>query len=158
MLEKPKKKSKSSRPGTSSSKHSKSKGKNKEGSTSEKIDDGNNFNYEISKSSSEDEENSEKEVDRPIKMMNELENRLKAIEHRDNLQEVGVVRLYLVEWDTSPYPLKFMALTLQTFDGKGFPNQHIYYFKSQTGNVVSNDAIMAHLFIGTSRGLPSNSS
>ena len=26
---------------------------------------------------------------------------------------------------------------------------NIYYFKSQTGNVVSNDAIMAHLFIST---------
>jgi len=28
-------------------------------------------------------------------------------------------------------------------------NQHIYYFKSQRGNVVSNDAILARLFIGT---------
>jgi len=25
----------------------------------------------------------------------------------------------------------------------------MYYFKSQTGNIVSNDAIMAHFFIGT---------
>jgi len=35
----------------------------------------------------------------------------------------------------------------------GSPNQHIYYFKSQTGNVVSNDVIMAHLFIGTLKGV-----
>ena len=28
-------------------------------------------------------------------------------------------------------------------------DRHIYYFKSQTRNVVSNDAILAHLFIGT---------
>jgi len=32
-------------------------------------------------------------------------------------------------------------------------NQHIYYFKSQTGNVVSNDAIMARLFVGTLKGV-----
>jgi len=46
------------------------------------------------------------------------------------------------------YPPKFKAPTLQAFDGKGSPNQHIYYFKSHTENVVSNDAILAHLFIG----------
>ena len=28
-----------------------------------------------------------------------------------------------------------------------------YYFKSQTRNVVSNDVIMAHLFIGTLKGV-----
>ena len=32
-------------------------------------------------------------------------------------------------------------------------NQHIYYFKSQTRNVVDNDAILAHLFISTLKGL-----
>ena len=32
-------------------------------------------------------------------------------------------------------------------------NQHIYYFKSQMGNVVDNDAILARLFIGTLKGL-----
>jgi len=47
----------------------------------------------------------------------------------------------------------FKALTLQAFDGKGSPNQHRYYFKSQTGNVVSNDAILARLFIGTLKGI-----
>ena len=31
--------------------------------------------------------------------------------------------------------------------------EHIYYFKSQTGNVVSNDAILARLFIGTLKGV-----
>jgi len=42
---------------------------------------------------------------------------------------------------------------LQAFDGKGSPNQHIYYFKSQTGNVVDYDAILACLFIGTLKGV-----
>ena len=37
--------------------------------------------------------------------------------------------------------------------GKGSMNQHIYYFKSQTGNVVSNNAIMTRLFIGTLKGV-----
>jgi len=65
---------------------------------------------------------------------------------------VGIVRPYAAEWDTTPYPPKFKASTLHTFDGKGSPNQHIYYFKSRTGNVISNDAIMARLFIGTLKG------
>jgi len=75
--------------------------------------------------------------------MNELEKRLKAISNISNPQEVG--------WSghTPPYPPRFKAPTLQTFDGKGSPNQHIYYFKSQTGNVGSNDAMLARLFIGT---------
>ena len=42
---------------------------------------------------------------------------------------------------------------LHAFDGKGSPNQYIYYFKSQTGNVVSNDVIIARLFIGTLKGI-----
>ena len=66
---------------------------------------------------------------------------------------MGVVRPYPVEWDAVPYPPKFKELTLYTFDGKGSPNQHIYYFKSQTGNIVSNDAIITHLFIGTLKGV-----
>jgi len=65
----------------------------------------------------------------------------------------GVVRPYPAEWDMTPYPPKFKAPTLRTFDGKGSPNQHIYYFKSKTGNIVSNDANMAYLFIGTLKGV-----
>jgi len=64
-----------------------------------------------------------------------------------------VVWSYLAEGDLVPYPLKFKALTLQAFDGKGSPNQHIYYFKSQIGNVVANDAILVRLFIDTLKGL-----
>ena len=63
------------------------------------------------------------------------------------------VRPYPVEWDAAPYPPRFKALTLHTFDGKGSPNQHIYYFKSQTGNVVSNDAILGRLFIDILKGV-----
>jgi len=38
---------------------------------------------------------------------------------------------------------------LHTYDDKSSPNQHIYYFRSQTGNVINIDAIMARVFIGT---------
>ena len=38
-------------------------------------------------------------------------------------------------------------------DGKSSPNQYIYYFQSQTGIVIDNDAIMARLFIGTLKGM-----
>jgi len=85
--------------------------------------------------------------------MSKLEQRLEALANRKGFQEAGVVQPYPAEWDLIPYSLKFKAPTLQSFDGKGSPNQHIYYFKSQTGNVVLNDAILAHLFIGTLKGI-----
>ena len=107
----------------------------------------NNVGYEnLESSSSEKPVNSK---DNHAKKMNELEKLLEAISNRSNLQEVGVVRPYLIEWDSAPYHLRFKAPNLYAFDGKGSPNQHIYYFKSQIGNVVSNDAIMTRLFIST---------
>ena len=81
-----------------------------------------------------------------------MEQRLETLTNQKGLQEAGVVRPYPAEWDLVPYPPKFKALTLQAFDGKGSPNKHIYY-KSQTGNAVDNDAILARLFIGTLKGL-----
>jgi len=80
--------------------------------------------------------------------MSELIKCLEALANWSNLQEAGVIRSYLVEWDASTYPSKFKAPILHIFDGKGSPS-YIFYFKSQTRNVRSNDAIMAHLFIGT---------
>jgi len=38
---------------------------------------------------------------------------------------------------------------LHTYDGKSSPNRHIYYFRSQSSNVIDNVAIMAKLFIDT---------
>jgi len=64
-----------------------------------------------------------------------------------------VVRPYPAEWYLIPYPPKFKAPTLQAFNGKGSQNQHIYYFKSQIGNVVANDANLVRLFIDTLKGL-----
>jgi len=85
--------------------------------------------------------------------MSELEKCLEALADRKSFQEAGVVWPYPAEWDLVPYPPKFKALTLHAFDGKGLPNQHIYYFKSPRENAVSNDTIMAHLFIHTLKGV-----
>ena len=85
--------------------------------------------------------------------MNKLEQRLEALTNWKGLQEVGVVLPYPAELDLVPYPPKFKAPTLQAFDGKWSPNQHIYYFESQIGNVVANDAILVRLFIDTLKGL-----
>ena len=73
---------------------------------------------------------------------------LEAISNWNSLQEVEVIRPYLIEGDSTPYPLDSRHW-ICTLRGKGSPNQHIYYFKSQTGNVVAAVAIMTHLFIGT---------
>jgi len=52
-----------------------------------------------------------------------------------------------------PYPPTFKPPTLYTYDGKSLSNQHIYYFRSQIGNVLDNDGIIARLFIGTLKGV-----
>jgi len=132
----------------------KSKGKQKEGESSSfvHIEEKRQSNSESSKFSCKEEGNLENGGTH-TKRMNQLKQRLEALTNRKGLQEAGVVRPYPAKWDLVPYPPKFKAPTLQAFDGKGSPNQHIYYFKSQTGNVVDNDAILARLFIGTLKGL-----
>jgi len=87
------------------------------------------------------------------KRISKLKQRLEAFANQKGFQEAGVVRPYPVEWDLVPYSPKFKAPTLHAFDVKGSPNQHIYYFKSQTENVVSNDVILSCLFIGTLKGI-----
>ena len=132
----------------------KSKGKRKEGESSsfEHSEKKGQPTSSLSEASSpgKDDQNHERGHS---KRMSQLERRLEALTNHKGLQEAGVVRPYPAEWDLVPYPFKFKAPTLQAFDGKGSPNQHIYYFKSQTGNVVDNDAILARLFIGTLKGL-----
>lgn len=122
------KKSKGSKIDASFSK-SKRKQKESESSISKKTESEDNSNSEPPKSWSKEEGDSEN-GDNHSRRMNEREKHLETIANQSNLQEVGVVRLYSTEWDVVPYPTKFKALTLQTFDDKGSPNQHIYYFKS----------------------------
>ena len=53
----------------------------------------------------------------------------------------------------STIPIKVQATNVTYVCGKSSSNQHIYYIRSQTGNVKDNDAIMARLFIGTLKGV-----
>ena len=53
----------------------------------------------------------------------------------------------------STIPTEVQATDVTYDDGKSSPNQNIYYFRSQTGNVIDNDAIIAKLFIGTLKGV-----
>ena len=126
-----------------SSKKSKGKQKEEESSSSVHIEEKEQSNSESSKFPSKEEGNPENGGTHS-KRMNQLEQRLEALTNQKGLQEVGVVRPYSAEWDLVPYPPKFKTLS---------PNQHIYSFKSQTGNVVDNVAILARLFIGTMKGL-----
>ena len=81
-----------------------------------------------------------------------IQTQIASLTQRDELKKVGAVRPYPLEWDFVPYLPKFNPPTLHSYDGKSSPTQHIYYFQSQTGNVVGNDAIMPRLFIGTLKG------
>jgi len=72
-----------------------------------------------------------------------IQAQIASLTQRDELKKVGMTLSYLLEWDTFPYPLKFKPHTLHMYDGKSSPNQHIYYFWSQNGNIINNDAIMA---------------
>ena len=47
-----------------------------------------------------------------------------------------MARPYPLEWDSVPYPPKFKPPMLHAYDGKSSPKQHIFYFRSQTGNVI----------------------
>ena len=128
----------------------KSKGKQKEGESSSSV-----HIEEKEQSTSKSSKSSSKGGGNPdhgrihSKRMSQLEQRLEALTNRKGSKKQ--------EWSSHIRPNgtlfhtpKFKAPTLQAFDGKGSPNQHIYYFKSQTGNVVDNDAILVRLFIGLS--------
>ena len=53
----------------------------------------------------------------------------------------------------SVIPTKVQATYIAHIDGKSSPNQHIYYFRSLTCNIIDNDAITAKLFIGILKGV-----
>ena len=111
-------------------KNPKTKGKKKEGErfSSEDTESEKHPNPESPKPSYKEEDGSESRS-RHSRRMSNLEKRLEVLAHRGNLQDVGVVRPYPPECDTAPYPPRFKASILHTFNGIGSPNQHIYYFK-----------------------------
>ena len=101
----------------------KSKGKRKEGESSSSTYTKNkkHFNSESPKSSSKKKDNSENESSYSQRM-NKLEQHLEALANWDGLQGIMIVWSSPTEWDMAPYPPKFKASTLHTFDGKRSPN------------------------------------
>jgi len=71
-----------------------------------------------------------------------IQAQIASLAQRDELKKVGMMRPYPLEWYSVPYPPKFKPLTLHTYDGKSSPNQHIYYFRSQTDNVIDNETVI----------------
>ena len=51
-----------------------------------------------------------------------IQAQIASLAKRDELNKVGAVRPYLLEWDSVPYPQKFKPPTLHTYDGKSSPN------------------------------------
>ena len=88
----------------------------------------------------------------PTRILQLIQAQIASLAQSDELKKVGMMRLYPLGWDSVPYPPKFKLPMLHTYDGKSSVNQHIYYFQSQTGNMIDNDAVMARLFIGTLKG------
>ena len=82
----------------------KSKGKQKEGesSSSANIENKEHSNFEPPKSSSEEEDNSENGSNHS-KRMSKMEQRLEALANQGGLQDVGIIRSYPAEWDTTFY-------------------------------------------------------
>jgi len=85
--------------------------------------------------------------------MKRLEEQVAALKTTTIRQEAGATRPNLVEWDAVKYPSKFKVPSLNTFDGKGSAQQHIYYFQSQTGNLMGNDPVRTRVFISTLKGV-----
>jgi len=73
-----------------------------------------------------------------------IQVQIASLARRDELKKVGMTRPYPLEWDSVSYPLRFKPPTLHTYDGKSSPSQHMYYFRSQTGNVIDNDGEAIH--------------
>src|SRR5436189_4824780 len=82
-----------------------------------------------------------------------LEEQVAALKTTTIRQEAGATRSYPVEWDAVKYLSRFKVPTLNTFDGKGSAQQHIYYFQSQTGSLMGNDPVRTRLFISTLKGV-----
>jgi len=59
-----------------------------------------------------------------------IQAQIASLAQRDKLKKVGITRPYPLKWDSVPHPPKFKPPTLNTYDGKSSPNQHIYYLRS----------------------------
>lgn len=65
------------------------------------------------------------------------------------MQDVGITKLYHIEWEATPFPQKYYLQSLQSNDDKGSLNQHIYNFLLQIEYLMRNNPILTKLFIST---------
>src|SRR4051812_10909238 len=72
---------------------------------------------------------------------------------RLEIQGSEITRPYPPEWDAEPYPKGFKVPALHSFDGTQLASQHVYHFKSLTGSISNNEAMMTILFFGTLQGV-----
>jgi len=70
-----------------------------------------------------------------------IQAQIAFLAQKNELNKVGAVCPFPWEWDLVPYTSKFKPPTLHSYDGKNLPNQHVYYFWTQTNNVVGNDVV-----------------
>ena len=68
-----------------------------------------------------------------------IKAQIASLTQKDELKKAGMTRLYPLELDYVLYPLKFKPPMLHTYDRKSSPKWYIYYFRSQTGNVIDSD-------------------
>ena len=118
-----------------------------------KNDSGSNHNEE--EYNDDEQPNTEKSKENSsvdAEVLRGIQAQIASLTQRDELKKIEAVRPYPLEWNSVSYPPKFKPPTLHSYDDKSSPNQHIYYFRSQTNNVVCNDDIMARLFTGTLKG------
>ena len=115
--------------------------------TSSNPDEEENLNNEYPKT-----ENSKRSSSIDANVIKGIQAQIASLSQRDELKKVRMMRPHQLEWDSVPYPSRFKSPMLHMYDGKSSPKQHIYYFRSQTDNVINSDAIIAKLFIGTLKG------
>src|SRR5204862_4867854 len=88
-----------------------------------------------------------------VHRMKRLEEQVATLKTTTIRQVTWAIRPYQEEWDAVTYLPKFKVPTLNTFDGKGSAQQHIYYFQSQTENLMGNDLVRTRLFISILKGV-----
>jgi hypothetical protein len=85
-------------------------------------------------------------------VIKDIQAQIASLSQRDRLRKAGMTRPYPLEWDSVLYLPRFKPPMLHSYDDKSSPNQHVYYFWSQTGDVIGNATIMTQLFISTLKG------
>ena len=90
--------------------------RNNDNTTGSNHDEEENNNNEPPKT-----EHSKKGTSIDIEVIKGIQAQIASLAERDELKKAEVTRLYLLEWDSVPYPPKFKPPTLHTYDGESSP-------------------------------------